>query len=210
MNIRLSSKKPLSLGRLRGFKKTLLINFYKRIMQIEKNQQKYNRVTEVLGIWQDTSFFTEEGRERGTAVHQACSAYAKKLWHPALKDEWRGYTKSFICWFDATVSKVILSEKRFFDDKILYSGQIDLLCILKGDTEPTVIDIKTGIPNPRIVNSQTAAYRFLVTRHCPKRAGYLLLKQDGSPATFKENNNIGQSYQAFLNTLYAKRYFTGE
>lgn len=88
-------------------------------------------VTTILSSFIDTSMFTDEHRERGNAVHAAMKSHLLGLWSAPINPEWQGYVDSGRCWIDENVDKIILVEKRLCDHVYGYSGQMDLVAILK-------------------------------------------------------------------------------
>lgn len=138
-------------------------------------------VTEIINAacanWIPTDFFTEEGRDRGTAVHEWCAAYVTDQYCLPLKNDWRGYCQSFKLWADAYLEEVLLCEKRLIHP-MGYCGKPDLVCKIKGRNGAGLIDLKTGAKS-KAHRIQIAAYRHLTV--IPSRwAGVLRLKDDGS------------------------------
>jgi hypothetical protein len=173
-------------------------------------------VTECLGPYYDFSNVPahrmEEGRIRGSAVHQWNANYALGIWSPPLPGEYRGYTKSFKDWFNEFVCEVLLVEERLIDADLGFTGKPDIVVILKGEEGPIVPDYKTAAApgnQLRVWQAQNAAYLHLVNkRGIPaKRGGDLLLKADGSTAQFIPCENSPEAFAAFLSALNAYRYF---
>lgn len=153
----------------------------------------------------------EAAAQRGTETHRLCSTYARGL--PiigAIAPECSGYFLSFQQWFDLSVEKVHLVEAHLEDPVYLFCGHPDLICTLRGDPGPTLIDLKTPITEAPTWRGQLSAYdRLAEVNNCPViRCGSLQLKRDGNPAKFREYKRDGRDFAAFLNALTAYRYFT--
>jgi len=173
----------------------------------------YPSVTEILAKYCDFSVVRPEVLEaacnRGSWVHAYCAAYAQNLWMSA-PDGLEGYCQSFKNWFDAMVVKVILVEHELVDKVYGYVGHLDLLALLKGDKQPSVVDYKTPLTKGATWGGQGAAYLNLAKKYKPWRFGSLRLKADGGPAIFDPYQETKRDFQAFVNALYAHRYFLGK
>ncbi len=82
-------------------------------------------VTEVIEPWVDFSRIPaaklQAAQERGTAVHEVCTLYARGIW-PAVAPEYAGYFDSFRRWYDKVVDELILAEERLFSEAHGYCG----------------------------------------------------------------------------------------
>lgn len=165
-------------------------------------------VSDIIRPYVDSTWFTEESQERGTAVHAAAACHLLKLYSPPIKIEWQGYAKSAIKWIDDVVEEVVLCEKRFIDEKLKYCGKPDLIAVLKGNNFNTLIDFKTGQQELKPFKIQNAAYRNLskVNGVTVKNGMTVRLKPDGSgaliteyPANYQKEMNI---FQGLLNSYY--------
>lgn len=142
---------------------------------------------------------------RGTEVHRACAAYALGAWAP-LAGENQGYLDSFATWFDICVERVVSVEQEYADKVHGYVGHPDIVLVMRGDEDETVIDLKTPVTKNRLWAAQIAAYMRLTGA---KRGGSLRLKRDGSRAIFDEYTATAADYAAFLSALNAARWFGG-
>lgn len=171
------------------------------------------RVSEVLDKYLDKTFLTEEGRFKGTIVHNYTANYALGLWSPPLPSEYLGYGLSFKNWFDKYVGRVILVETRFYDKELGFSGQLDLVHTLKDSEEIIITDYKSSaqVGSP-VHRGQLAGYLHLVNKNGinAKRAGDLKLKADGGTASWVPVPLDGHALNAFLSALNAERYFSKE
>ncbi len=174
-------------------------------------------VTEVLSPWQDYSRIKpdvlEEAKLRGSLAHGLFAAHALCLWIPAIPDNCVGYFDSFKRWFDATVERVVAVEKKMAHPVYYYTGQLDLLCQIKGDSGLTLLDHKTPIGLYLSWRVQTSAYRELALLEYPniKRTGSLRLSREGKRAKFDEHTGtIHLDFAIFLACLTAFKFFHGQ
>jgi len=163
-------------------------------------------VTTIISPYVDVTFMTEEGRERGTCVHDVLAAYLTGLFCPAPPDEWKGYCDSGKRWIDENVDRVTLVEKRLIDPKLKYCGKPDLIAYLKRIPGTGLFDFKTSQQEAKSNPIQNAAYRHLaeVNGIFTNYGQTIRLKPDGSgvivrnyPADFKREMNI---FQGLLNS----------
>ena len=118
---------------------------------------------------------------------------------------------AFTEWYERFVGEVYAVELIVANPTYQYAGALDFLVRMKGDSVPTVVDVKSGkavYPEHRY---QTAAYRKPVL---PLLAGYgfnrtrcrrgvLHIPQDASgPARFHEHTRHEADFQGFLSCLY--------
>jgi len=163
---------------------------------------------EIKGI----EFCTQEDLDRGSAVHAAMAAYLKGLWVAPLQPDWQLYFDSGRRWVDALVDEIILVEERLVDRTIGYSGQLDLLARLKGDTSVTLIDWKTSQSKHRWWDLQLAAYAHLVCINgypAPNRAMPVRLKKDGKIALSPPGDHLQDTrvaWNAFKGLVVGRNY----
>ena len=179
----------------------------------------YPSVTQILSVYQDFSMVPENvlhmACERGQRVHAICAAIAKGLFVPTnvVTPDIAGYVASFQKWFEY-VEKVHLVEEELTHTGFGYMGHPDLVVTIKGDSEPSLWDLKT----PAIVGptwkAQLAAYDKLIhedTNLKPNRCGSIRLKPNGKPPILDEYTGYKEdAFTAFLSALNAYRYFKGE
>jgi hypothetical protein len=140
-------------------------------------------VTQILkevGIIDDR-FFTDDARERGSAVHKTIEAYIKygdEGCHPLLAGYLGAYRR-----FEAELRpEIIESESLLFYSQggIHYAGTGDIFCIL--DHQLTYLDFKTG-GKDKWHALQTAAYSEAYWQQSGRpvlRRGSLYLEGDGT------------------------------
>lgn len=172
-------------------------------------------VTRVLAPYTDFSkvplVILKHAAKRGSRVHAACAAEARGLFVAPLDDECQPYFDSFCQWFEQCVEQVIAVEVEYVH-RFGFIGHPDLVCIIKGDETPTVIDLKTPRALNRLWAAQLAAYVKLVQDNGipAKRAATLRLKPNGGFPLLDEYTLIPDDWAGFLNAFYAHTYFKGE
>jgi hypothetical protein len=171
-------------------------------------------INKVATAWLPTDFYTPESSERGTAVHDWCAAYAEKRYTIPLKDEWRGYCRSFERWADEYIEEVLLTEKRLIDARLGYCGKPDLVIKMKGRDGIGLPDLKTGGKQDLPHRMQIAGYRNLYDRCNPiptSWGGILRLKADGGRAIFDPMpNDYRSDFNLFLSALNVYRAFESQ
>lgn len=125
---------------------------------------EYTRVSTILSVFQAYSFVPtaklKRAQDIGTDIHEAIEHYFKDGFTPL--DSKRGpYFDSFLWWADIFIPTPLLFEERFYDQKLMITGRIDLLCKIEGI--PHLIDFKTGSwAHPEIWELQMTFYRYLL------------------------------------------------
>lgn len=126
----------------------------------------------------DTAFYDEEGKKRGSAVHQACHYLDEDdLDLETLSPELRPYVDAYVSFKDETGFVPTLIEHQVYDRIYGFAGTLDRTGTMKGKN--VLLDIKTGSVAP-FAAIQTAAYQVTLGGHNHRFA--LQLKPDG---TFK-------------------------
>lgn len=176
-------------------------------------------VTQIIKPFIKPNFILEHGSiaeeaylQRGSEVHRWASNYARAIWSK-IPPLYEGYCESFKKWFDDWVIKVLFVEQEFIDPVLGFKGHPDFACLLSGENDPVLIDLKTSQTNHKWWQAQIAAYLHLVQINgfpSIKRAGALKLKQDGSIATFVTCEIPQKAFQAFLWALNCYRFFLKE
>src|SRR5271163_3329415 len=125
----------------------------------------YLRVTEVLQPFSTLGNIDPNtlanAADRGTRVHAYCESYALGLFVFDIDLDCNNYFSVYKDWFDSMVKEVIHTETRCNSKKYRLSGAFDMIAILKGDSKPSLIDIKTPALGSLSWQLQTAAYRML-------------------------------------------------
>lgn len=178
-----------------------------------QNPTPYPSVTQVLSPFCDWSRIPakilEAAAIRGTRIHDAISDDLTGGF-VVLPDELMGYYASFKKWSCSMLVEAVEVEKRYVNTTFGFTGQIDCIARLSGDTGLTLIDWKTGataMPSWRI---QIAAYRELAAANGIEtvRGLSVRVRGDGSGCVVKEYpGNCKQDYAVFLSALTAYNFF---
>lgn len=170
-------------------------------------------VTEVLSPWSDFSMIQQSvlqmAAERGTAVHNACFAYAGGVPVVGVRPDVEPYLTSFRRWFDKVVDDVMLCEQRITDDKFGFHGEPDLLVRSKHQ-EIILTDIKTPVTKMKTWRVQLAAYNNLCEKYTGiniHRVGSLRLSPDGKTPKMDYYDYQSQDFNIFLSCLNTYKYF---
>ena len=141
-------------------------------MKDKKPRENYTRVTNVLyqfsGLDRIDADIVAHAAERGTKVHQICEGIMQGLGELGVDDETTGYVESFKKWWTLG-HEVLVMEKRFWDDGLKLTGQVDL--ILKTPEGLTIVDLKTSSRPSKTWQAQGSAYAYLA-----RKAGYDIKK----------------------------------
>lgn len=181
-----------------------------------KDNKKYRRVTEILSPFSNFSNIPadvlENAAKRGTIVHEWCELYAKKQLDLGAcnNNQAKPYLDSFITWFDFLVDEVFFVEERLFCDKLMITGQIDLICKLKDSDNICVVDIKTPQTSSKSWRLQTAAYQYLATNSLNLKVsqrGCLMLDKKGGPPTFKNYKDYKRDSELFFSLCDLNTFF---
>jgi hypothetical protein len=174
----------------------------------------YPRVTEIIKPFTnyDKIPFTILNRaaERGTSVHAICAALAKGLWLPdsMIDEEYKGYISSFKKWSEEQVEKFLIIEKRYVDDTLEYSGQLDFVVECK-NKDIYLVDIKTSSSPQKTYSIQMAAYKRLLEIHDVQIKGAMLiyLNKDGDFPKIHMINDFTEETLVFISALRCYNYF---
>lgn len=172
-----------------------------RVTEILKVHTKYDQVpVQVL----------ERAAERGTSVHALCAGIASGEWIPEcmIPEEYRGYVNSFNQWTKAQVSKFLIIEKRYTDEGLNYTGQIDFV-IQGSDEELYLVDLKTSAQPQKTYPVQMAAYDSLLRAHKVHVKGAMLvyLNKDGEFPEIHLIEDLEEEMRVFLSALDCWKYF---
>lgn len=175
----------------------------------------YPRVTEILRSYSSIQYINkdilEKAAARGTKVHALCAAMAKDDWIPEdlIDEELRGYVKSFKQWAELQVDKFVIIEKRFADDELKFTGQIDMVIKGKADGELYLVDLKTGISPQKTYPVQMGAYEYLLNSHQVHVRGTFLvyLNKDGEYPNIQFFEDLTEEKSVFLSALECWHYF---
>ena len=143
---------------------------------------------------------------RGTAVHQACAAYARGL--PVFETSGYLYFQSFKNWFDKYVKRALFVEAEFSDPTCYcIIGHVDLVAELV-DGRIVVVDYKTPVAESKTWRAQLACYCYLVKPVVGEVGGMALqLSPEGNAARAIHYKNTASDFANFLAALQAWRAF---
>jgi hypothetical protein len=176
-----------------------------------KNETGYPSVTQILKPWIDDEWYTEESRQRGSAVHYAIDAYLNCVYQAPLKQEYQGYLDSFKKWFDS-VAEIESTEQRLVDSVLGFCGKYDLL--FKFTCSPQVLvlgDIKTSLSEQPWWGYQLSAYSHLIMKNMKKYAAKRIAirpKKDGKGCIITEYSS-DNDWIIFNNALILYRNMKG-
>ncbi len=172
-------------------------------------------VTEVLSPWADFSKIPPDvlahAAARGTAVHDACAAYASGVFVVRNNEEITGYLDSFVRWFELMVDEVLLVEPRLVDTDFGFHGEEDLVVRSK-HSEIILVDLKTPVQLLKSWRLQLSAYNHLVIKHGIRtdRVGSLQLDPNGKIAKMTYYDSSLNDFNLFLQCLNLCRFFGKE
>lgn len=129
------------------------------------------RVTEVLSFFDKNTYYTEEGRARGTDVHEACRLLDSEdgLDPSSVGLNLMPYIDAWSLFCDKYKPEWLEIENR--RDNGLVSGQIDRLGIIH--TYHTILDIKTGAKSWKD-RLQAGGYYWLWEKVYPVKRGMII------------------------------------
>ncbi len=151
----------------------------------------------------------EKAAVRGTEAHEGCFRHALGIWSPIpVSEDARGYVESFQAWADKYLDRVLHAEEEFIDPTYRVKGHPDLVCFLRHESRPVVIDYKTPVTRNRTWCLQLAGYLHLVREAGidASRAFVLQLNRDGRPARAVSYEEQGRDLAAFLAAAQAFNY----
>lgn len=141
-------------------------------MSIDKSRENYKRVSHILypfsGLQHIDADIVAHAAERGTKVHKTCEGIILGLGELGVDEETKPYVESFKKWWEKGV-KVLELEKRFWDDELCLTGQVDM--IIETPEGHTIVDLKTSSKPSKTWAVQGAAYAILA-----RKSGYNVTK----------------------------------
>ena len=174
---------------------------YPRVTDILKCYTKYDQVPKEI---------LEKASARGTAVHALCAGIAKGAWIPEsmIQPEHLGYVNSFKKWSEAQISQYLIVEKRYYDDNLIYSGQVDFVATGK-DSKLYLIDIKTSSKPQKTYPLQMAAYEYLLRGNNLKIEAAMLvyLNKNGDFPDIHIMHDMIEEWNVFYSALTCYHYF---
>jgi len=173
------------------------------------SRENYTRVTAVLspfsGLDKIDPEVVRKAGERGTLVHKICEAIISNIGEFGSEDV-KGYITSFKKWWEQG-HEVVEMEKRFYDDELKLTGQIDL--ILNTPDGLAIVDLKTSYKPSKTWKAQGSAYAYLASKggYNIKKIYFLHLNKFGKFPMIYEYP-VDDNF--FLNIFEVYKYFFGE
>lgn len=136
---------------------------------LEFNGKKYARVSEIVtppGCFDhiDPTVLKKKAQV-GTEVHDAIHDELTECF-PIVNSRTEKYFTSFLEWLKViSPFQVIESEKRYFCDDKMITGQIDGLITIAGEKLPTLIDFKTSAQASPSWQLQGHLYHYMISKH---------------------------------------------
>jgi len=187
--------------------------------------QKFPRVTTILEIirrpelelWRGELGNVEANRIRdemaqiGTSVHNVCRVFNRdQSFEVPVTSQIGQMFNAYRRWFEMAIDTVIETEQLAVSKKFGYAGTFDLLAVLKGDTIPSVIDLKTSKDFWPTMALQLAAYREALLeegKQVNRRLVVRIDKLETGKLEVKEYTQHARDFNAFLAALSLFRYF---
>jgi len=132
---------------------------------LEEKRLLYPRVTEIIGKQNEAEMraipleMLANATLRGTAVHQYCAAWLKKLWIPEVRPEYAPYFSAFTDWASSHIEAVLHTDQRLYDDSMRFSGEFDMIVQIGG--KKILLDLKTSSAPSKTWPLQLSAYAHL-------------------------------------------------
>lgn len=128
-------------------------------LEFEKNTHTYRRpdglvvpsVTSILksvGAYKNANFFTEDGQNRGTAVHTIAErVFKKEIVEYQGDEELAGYAAALLEFFQEDLFETVFVERQVYCRELGYCGTVDLIARKKSNNQVCIIDVKSGAPD---------------------------------------------------------------
>lgn len=138
-------------------------------------------VSDILNPFEDTRWFTEEHRQRGTFVHGWVCADLLGLFTPPVPEIYACYIESYLL-FKPRIKDVVLIERRLTSERG-FCGQPDLIARLDDsyNNKVCVLDWKTSVAKYKTWQTRIGGYSVLAKEnHLPCEGGATIrLRGDG-------------------------------
>lgn len=172
------------------------------------------RVTEILNPFNSYSAVPSDvlarAAARGTTVHSLCAGIAGGAWipHETIDEGLRGYVKSFMLWQKERVHKFLVIEKRYNNQDLMYSGQVDYVIESKTG-EIWLVDLKTSSAPQKTHPVQIAAYQDLLNKAGMNTCGGVLvyLSKEGEFPKEYVIADLSAELRVFTSALECWKYF---
>ena len=170
-------------------------------------RHEYPSVTEILEPYINFDMvpkaILEAAKARGSAVHAICAGYAQYGMAVNVPKQYIGYLNSFRYLFNG-IQEIVIVEKRIVNHVLRVTGQPDLVVVLKGESLPRVIDLKTPAAAYKTWRTQAAAYKFLVEHELEILTdvpAHVRLMEDGSKPKVSWIDNHAEELERFMSAL---------
>lgn len=134
-------------------------------MSRDKLYPGYRHVTDIIDIFQKfttTKKKLDEYADRGTQVHNAITAHLTGQFY-VTNDTTASYFSAYEKFNKEVKYEIVDVQKRYFDDTLMITGEIDALLKFEGDEFPTIVDFKTSrLENKQMWQLQGAFYHHLM------------------------------------------------
>lgn len=168
---------------------------------------KYTRVTDVLypfsGLQKVNPEILKNAADRGTKVHEACTAIINEMGVIELNPNFTGFIESFRLWISEK-DREIITPNRWYCDEHMLTGECDFL--YKEGKGYVLVDLKTPAKESRTWSLQGSAYAYLAKKEGfnIKRIEFLKLSRDGKKPTKYEYE---YDFDTFMKCLDLYRIF---
>jgi len=191
----------------------------------EIDGKKYPRVTAILDIihrpelerWRREIGNIQADRIRndtaqiGSSLHHICCFFNRDQSFEMPSTSQLGQMfDTYRKWFGMVVDTVVAAEQLVVSKKFGYAGTLDLLAVLKGDTTPSVIDLKTSKTFWPTMALQLAAYQQALLEEGKEVDRRLVIRIDRvetGKLQVREFAQHARDLNAFLAALSLFRYF---
>lgn len=129
---------------------------------------------------------------RGTKVHDYCTTLVKGLWLPDIEEEYAPYVDAFMRWYDQNVFQTLYTNTRLYDDNKKFTGEFDMIVVLKESREIAMLDLKTSANVSRSWPIQLAAYKHLCELNGYEPDAFLNIHLKKTKPAFYENTEEGK------------------
>lgn len=142
--------------------------------RLQKDGKPYLRVSSIIsalrgGFGEISKEILQAKAKIGIEVHEICQKLLMGEIQTSTNERVINYVNSFKQ-FNKTslLQKPLICEERFFDDELGVTGQVDLVCPIKGSKKPLLIDLKTSAKaEPHLWFIQGALYANMITQTYP-------------------------------------------
>lgn len=133
------------------------------------NSKKYVRVSEILSAFNNFNHINPSilaaKAQIGTNVHEAIESIINDEF-PIISHKELGYVQSYEKWQQEQKPTYLMTEKRFYDDKLMITGKIDALVSFPDHQQVVLIDFKTSVKeNPITWPMQAHLYYYLLQQN---------------------------------------------